>query len=129
MPENDARALKGKTGLTRLINATKYSRDGIARAWKTEEAFRQELILAVILTPVAFVLPVSLPLRLLCILSIAFVLVTELLNSAVEAAIDRIGPEIHPLSKFAKDAGSAAVLISLTAAAIVWAGTLFSLLG
>ena len=128
MPENDASALKGKTGLTRLINATRYSRDGIAAAWKSEEAFRQELVLAVILTPIALILPVDLSLRLLCILSMAFVLVTELLNSGIEAAIDRIGPELHPLSKFAKDAGSAAVLISLTASAIVWASVIWALL-
>ena len=126
MPEKTANDLKGKTGLTRLINATRYSYDGIRAALKSEEAFREELLLALILIPVSFFLPVELSLRLLCLFSIFLVLIVELLNSGIEAAIDRIGPEIHPKSKFAKDLGSAAVLFSLILCALIWGSVLFT---
>ena len=122
MTPKNANDLKGKTGITRLINATRYSKDGICQAWHSEEAFRQEALLAVI--PVSFFLPVELALRLMCLFSVVFVLVVELLNSGLEAAIDRIGPEIHPKSKFAKDAGSAAVLFSLLFCAVTWISVL-----
>lgn len=124
MVEKNANDLKGKTGLTRLVNATRYSFDGIRQAWKSEEAFRQEASLALILIPLSFFLPVALSLRLLCLFSVIFVLVVELLNTGIEAAIDRIGPEIHPKSKFAKDAASAAVLFSLFFCASTWISTL-----
>ena len=127
MPIKDARDLKGKSGLTRLINATKYSADGIRTAFKNEEAFRQESLASIILIPAAFFLPVVLPLKLWCVFSVVFLLVTELLNSGIEAAIDRIGPEIHPLSKYAKDAGSAAVLFALSFAAITWLSVILSM--
>lgn len=124
MPIKDARDLKGKSGLTRLINATKYSADGIRTAFRNEEAFRQESLAAIILIPLAFFLPTELSLKLWCAFSVVFLLVTELLNSGLEAAIDRIGPEIHPLSKYAKDAGSAAVLFALTFAVVTWLSVL-----
>jgi len=124
MTIKDARDLKGKSGLTRLINAAKYSADGIRTAFKNEEAFRQESLAAIVLIPLAFLLPVELSLKLWCAFSVVFLLVTELLNSGIEAAIDRIGPEIHPLSKYAKDAGSAAVLFALAFAVITWLSTL-----
>ena len=111
MPQ-DARDLKGKTGIRRLINATRYSRDGFAKAFRTEEAFRQESILSVVGLVALFFIPAA--------FTLVFLLVTELLNSAVEAAIDRIGPEIHPMSKYAKDAGSCAVLFALTFCIFVW---------
>ena len=111
MPQ-DARDLKGKTGIRRLINATRYSRDGFAKAFRTEEAFRQESILSVVGLVALFFIP--------AVFALVFLLVTELLNSAVEAAIDRIGPEIHPMSKYAKDAGSCAVLFALTFCIFVW---------
>ena len=126
MPEKTANDLKGKTGLTRLINATRYSYDGIRAALKSEEAFREELLLALVLIPVSFFLPVELSLRLLCLFSVFLVLIVELLNSGIEAAIDRIGPEIHPKSKFAKDLGSAAVLFSLIFCALTWGSVLFT---
>ncbi len=126
MPEKTANDLKGKTGLTRLINATRYSYDGIRAALKSEEAFREELLLALVLIPVSFFLPVELSLRLLCLFSVFLVLIVELLNSGIEAAIDRIGPEIHPKSKFAKDLGSAAVLFSLILCALTWGSVLFT---
>ncbi len=127
MPIKDARDLKGKSGLTRLINATKYSADGIRTAFRNEEAFRQESLAAILLIPLAFFLPTELSLKLWCAFSVVFLLVTELLNSGLEAAIDRIGPEIHPLSKYAKDAGSAAVLIALAFACITWFSVLVSI--
>ena len=123
MPVKDARDLKGKSGLTRLINATKYSADGIRTAFKNEEAFRQESLGAVVLVPVAFFLPVSLPLTLWCVFSLVFLMVTELQNSGIVAAIDRI----RPLSKYAKDAGSAAVLFALTFTVITWVSVILSI--
>ena len=120
----DASALKGKTGLRRLINATRYSAQGFKAAWKTEDAFRQESVLAVILIPVAVLLPVSLVYKLLLIGSVILVLIVEVLNSAIEAVVDRFGGEIHPLSGKAKDLGSAAVLLALTLAIITWGSIL-----
>ncbi len=120
----DASELKGKTGLRRLINATRYSAQGFKAAWKTEDAFRQESVLAVILIPVAVLLPVSLVYKLLLIGSIILVLIVEVLNSAIEAVVDRFGGEIHPLSGKAKDLGSAAVLLALTFALITWVSIL-----
>ena len=117
---NDASELKGKTGFKRLVNAFLYSRDGFKAAFSTEEAFRQETLLAAALAAVLPWLAVSVELKLLGLLALVFVLVTELLNSGLEAIVDRIGPEIHPLSKVAKDVGSCAVLFALTAAAVVW---------
>lgn len=120
----DASELKGKTGLRRLINATRYSAQGFKAAWKTEDAFRQESVLAVILLPVAVLLPVSLVYKLLLIGSVVLVLIVEVLNSAIEAVVDRFGGEIHPLSGKAKDLGSAAVLLALTLALITWVSIL-----
>ncbi len=120
----DASELKGKTGLRRLINATRYSAQGFKAAWKTEDAFRQESVLAVILIPVAVLLPVSLVYKLLLIGSVILVLIVEVLNSAIEAVVDRFGGEIHPLSGKAKDLGSAAVLLALTLALITWVSIL-----
>lgn len=120
----DASELKGKTGLRRLINATRYSAQGFKAAWKTEDAFRQESVLAVILIPVAVILPVSLVYKLLLIGSVILVLIVEVLNSAIEAVVDRFGGEIHPLSGKAKDLGSAAVLLALTLALITWVSIL-----
>lgn len=122
-----AKNLKGKTGITRLINATRYSRDGIKAAWKSEEAFREEAIIALILIPVAVFLPVEITLKLWCVFSVLFLMVVEVLNTAIEACIDRIGPQIHEKSKLAKDLGSAAVLFSIVFVVIVWGLTLFEL--
>ena len=95
MPQ-DARDLKGKTGIRRLINATRYSRDGFAKAFRTEEAFRQESILSVVGLVALFFIPAAFTLKLFAVFALVFLLVTELLNSAVEAAIDRMGwPEIN----------------------------------
>ena len=107
-------------GIGRIWNATLYSLAGIRAAWKHEAAFRQEVLLSLILTPAAFWLGGSTVERLLLIGSCLIVLITELLNSAVEAAIDRISDDKHRLSARAKDLGSAAVFISLWLAGITW---------
>ena len=87
-PVEDGSNLKGKTGVRRLINATRYSRDGLIEAWRNEDAFRQEVVLVVILAPLALWLPIALVEKILLI-GVMLVLIVELLNSAVETAIDR----------------------------------------
>jgi diacylglycerol kinase (ATP) len=116
---------KGKTGLRRIWNALLYSIDGIKAALRHEAGFRQEVLLALVLIPLALVLSVGGIGKALMIGSIFLVLVTELMNSGVEAAIDRISPERHELSKRAKDLGSAAVFISLMNVVVVWVLVLF----
>lgn len=116
----DANALKGKTGLRRLLNAFGYSLQGFRAAWQNEAAFREEAMLTMVLTPVALLLPVTGLEKLLLILSLLLLVLVELLNSAVEAVVDRIGPEIHPLSGRAKDLGSAAVLIACLILGLTW---------
>ena len=116
---------KGKTGLRRVWNALLYSLDGLAAAFRHEDAFRQEVLLAAILVPVAFFMPASGTDKALMIASVLLVLVVELLNSAVEAAVDRISLENHLLAKRAKDIGSAAVFLSLVNVPVVWALVLF----
>jgi len=111
---------KGKTGLQRLINATRYSLEGLAAAARHEDAFRQELILAAILVPLGIWLGNDGVERALMVGSVLLVLVVELLNSAVEATVDRVSLEDHQLAKRAKDIGSAAVMVSLATVAAVW---------
>jgi diacylglycerol kinase (ATP) len=111
---------KGKTGLTRLWNALHYSITGLKDAYRLEDAFRQEVLLAVILIPAAIFIPVSGIAHALMIGSVLLVLIVELLNSAVEATVDRVGLEKHLLSKRAKDIGSAAVLVALLNVLAVW---------
>lgn len=116
---------KGKTGLTRIWNALFYSVDGLAAAFRHEDAFRQEVFLAGVLVPTAFFLPASGTGKALMIGAVLLVLIVELLNSAVEAAVDRISLENHQLAKRAKDIGSAAVFISLVNVPLVWLLVLF----
>ncbi len=111
---------KGQTGLRRIWNALGYSLSGLRAAYRNEDAFRQESLLAAVMIPVALSLPVPGIDRALMIASILMVLVVELLNSAVEAAIDRISLDDHRLSKRAKDIGSAAVLIALINVLATW---------
>ena len=113
--------MKGKTGIRRVVNAFFYSMAGLRAAWHHENAFRQEVALAAVLLPVAFLVPMPGVERALLAASVLMVLVVELLNSAVESAIDRISPEHHPLSGRAKDVGSAAVLVALLTTTVVWA--------
>jgi diacylglycerol kinase (ATP) len=119
---------KGNRGLTRAIHAAKNSWNGLIFAYQEESAFRQELVLLVLLTPVALLLPVSVLEKALMISALLMVLAIELLNSSVEAAIDRISFEHHDLSKRAKDFGSAAVMLALLIAFIIWAAVMFQLL-
>jgi diacylglycerol kinase (ATP) len=111
---------KGKTGLKRLWNAFGYSLDGFRAAYKHEDAFRQEVLLAAVLIPLALWLPVGALGRALMIASVLLVIVVELLNSAIEATVDRISLDNHALAKRAKDIGSAAVLVSLVNVVVVW---------
>ena len=111
---------KGKKGLTRLINALGYSRDGLRAAWQNEAAFREEILLAAITIPLALVLSKTGVDRALMIGSIILILIVEILNSAVEAVVDKASPEKNELAKRAKDMGSAAVLLSLLNAVVVW---------
>ena len=113
-------AKQGKRGLRRLVDAAGYSAAGLAVAWRGEEAFRQEVLLAVVLVPVALWLGQSPLERLLLVASWLVVMIVEILNTAVEATVDRISDEQHRLSGQAKDLGSAAVLLSLLLAALVW---------
>ena len=117
-------AQKHRRGLNRMRHAFGYSLDGLRAAWG-ETAFRQEAVAALVLVPAACWLGRSWLETLLLIGATLAVLVVELLNTGIEAAIDRIGPERHDLSKKAKDMGSAAVLLALTFAAIVWLSALF----
>ncbi|HEY6239257.1 MAG TPA: diacylglycerol kinase [Burkholderiales bacterium] len=116
---------KGKTGVQRLWNALGYSLQGMASAFRHEDAFRQETLLAALLVPAAFFVHVSGSERALMVASVLLVLVVELLNSAVEAAVDRISLENHLLAKRAKDIGSAAVFLSLINVVVVWSLVLF----
>ena len=111
---------KGKKGLTRLINALGYSRDGLRAAWQNEAAFREEILLAAITIPLALVLAKTGVDRALMFGSIILILIVEILNSAVEAVVDKASPEKNELAKRAKDMGSAAVLLSLLNAVLVW---------
>jgi len=111
---------KGKTGLRRLLNAFGYSLAGFRAAYKHEDAFRQEVLLAVILIPLSLWLPVGLIGRALMIGSVLLVIIVELLNSGIEATVDRISLDSHDLAKRAKDIGSAAVLVSLINMIVIW---------
>ena len=111
---------KGKTGLRRVWNAMFYSIEGLKAAYKHEDAFRQEVLLAVLLIPVALFLPAPALGKALMVTSVLLVLIVELLNSAVEATVDRVSLEHHRLAKRAKDIGSAAVMMSLANVVVVW---------
>jgi diacylglycerol kinase (ATP) len=111
---------KGKTGLQRIWNAFFYSIDGLKAALQHEHAFRQEVVLAAVLIPLALWLPASGVGKAVMIGSVLLVLIVELLNSGVEAVVDRVSLENHILAKRAKDVGSAAVMLALVNAAVVW---------
>ncbi len=113
-------AKPGNTGIRRILRATRYSAQGFAQAWTHEAAFRQELVLAIVLTPVAIWLGETVVEQALLIGVLLLVLIVELFNSAIEAAIDRHGDEHHELSGRAKDMGSAAVFVSLVIVLLVW---------
>ena len=110
----------GNKGLYRVYKAGIYSMQGIKAAWKHEAAFRQEVILMLLLTPAAFIDGAGLTQQLLLLVLAWLVVIVEILNSAVEAVVDRFGGEMHDLSGRAKDMGSAAVFITLVLNAVVW---------
>ena len=111
---------KGKTGFQRVWNALHYSLAGLRAAFSGEDAFRQEVLLAALLIPASCALPVGGVGRALMIASVLLVLIVELLNSAIEAAVDRVSLDRHHLAKRAKDIGSAAVLLALVNVLLVW---------
>jgi len=111
---------KGKTGIKRLANAFTYSVAGALAAYKHEDAFRQEVILSIVLIPLAIYLGQTGIEQALMIASILLIIIVELLNSSVEATVDRISVKRHKLSKRAKDIGSAAVFFSLANATVIW---------
>lgn len=108
------------TGFSRLFKATKCSMDGIALAWKHESAFRQELSLALVMCPLAFFISQSVEQLILLLMPVFLLVIVELLNSAIEATVDRISTSLHPLSKQAKDIGSAAVFFVLVFLTLTW---------
>jgi diacylglycerol kinase (ATP) len=116
---------QNEKGLKRLINACSFSIAGFKAVWKHEEAFRQEVLLWIITTPLALWLGQTAQDKLLLIGSVMLVMLVELFNSAIEAIVDRVGLERHELSGRAKDIGSAAVSLSLVWAAIVWISLLY----
>jgi diacylglycerol kinase (ATP) len=118
-------AKTGATGIRRIINAAGYSWQGFKAAYQHEAAFRQELVLMLVLTPVALYYGPSYADKALLIASLVFILLVEILNSALEAAIDRFGDEHHPLSGRAKDMGSAAVFLAFIIAGLVWFSVLY----
>lgn len=117
--------MQKNTGIKRIFLAFGYSIKGIKSAFKYEAAFRQEVLLALILIPIAFIVEVSQVERILLISPVILVLMFEIINSAIEAVVDRIGSEFHELSGRAKDMGSAAVLIGLALTAYIWIEILF----
>jgi diacylglycerol kinase (ATP) len=120
---------KGKTGLARIFHATGYSLAGLRAAYTGESAFRQEVWLLIVATPLAFWLGQGWVQTALLLGSLMLVLIVELLNSGIEAAIDRVSFELHDLSKRAKDLASAAVLLSLVLSAGIWGAALWQRLG
>lgn len=116
----DESPFKGKTGLTRVWNAFHYSMAGLAAAYRNEDAFRQEVWLAAVLLPLALWLPVGAVGKALMIGSVLLVIIVELVNSGLEATVDRISLEHHHLAKRAKDIGSAAVFVALINVVAVW---------
>ena len=112
-------------GISRIWRALGYSIDGLKTGYRNEAAFRQEIILFALLLPVLVLLPVSLPVKLILLIINSLVLIAELLNSAIEAIVDKVSPEFNNLAKQAKDMGSAAVLLSLILAALGWLSALY----
>lgn len=120
---------KGRTGIDRLVRAFGYSMAGFATAFRNESAFRQEVALSVVLLPAAFWLGRTWVEIALLAGSVLLVMIVELLNSAVEAVVDRVSYELHDLSKRAKDFGSAAVLLALVICGGIWAAALWQRFG
>jgi len=118
----------GETGLKRIFHATGYSIKGLKSAWKHEAAFRQETIFLMIFSTIAMFLPIGSYERVFLISSLLIVVIVELLNSAVEAVVDRVGEEWNELSGRAKDIASAAVFVSILHALYIWLSVIIKLL-
>jgi diacylglycerol kinase (ATP) len=118
---------KSRSGWRRIAGAVRYSLAGLRAAWKHEHAFRQEVCVILPATVAALLLPVAALEKLLLVATMVLVLVVELLNSAIEAVVDRVSLERHPLSKNAKDFGSAAVMLAVLLSAACWAVVLWGL--
>jgi diacylglycerol kinase (ATP) len=113
------------SGVKKLINSTIYSWRGLSAAWRNEEAFRLELCLAVLFLPLSYIVADTLAHQLILVLVCVLVVLAELINTAIESVVDRIGPEHHPLSAQAKDIGSAIVLITLGLFWLIWGPSLW----
>ncbi|MFN3789815.1 diacylglycerol kinase [Massilia sp.] len=124
--EHPTSEFKTRRGIARIFAACRNTWDGLAWAWRSEAAFRQEVVLIAIASVVALLLPLSGFQKLALIGVLVVVLIVEIINSAIEAVVDRISLERHPLSKVAKDMGSAAVALALLLAAAIWAVVLYS---
>ena len=121
-----ANDMKGKTGIRRIINAFGYSMDGLKAAYKSEAAFRQVVWLNGVLIVLIVCLPFAVALKMLLLLTSALSVIVELFNTGLEAVVDRIGSEYHPLSKVGKDVGSAAQLITLVLLFTLWIMAIYS---
>jgi diacylglycerol kinase (ATP) len=124
-PKNYGETMKSKGGLSRLVNALKYTWDGLKAAAQFEEAFKQELMVVIPLSIAAWFIPVSAVERALLFSVLQLILIVELINSAIEANTDHISLDRHPLAKRAKDMGSAAVFLSILIATVTWAAVLW----
>jgi diacylglycerol kinase (ATP) len=127
-PDHPISEFKSKSGLKRIYTALGYSMAGFKSAWRGEHSFRQELFVVIVATIAALLLPVTPVEKLLLIAVFVLVLIVELINSAIEAVVDRVSLERNPLSKNAKDFGSAAVLLTLLLAGVTWLVVLWPLL-
>lgn len=114
-----------KTGIIRILNAFKYSFDGFIATFKSEEAFREDILVFIVMLPISILLPIVLVEKLFLISSLFFIIFAELTNTAIEMTIDRISEEIHPLSKIAKDIGSCLVFISFVYFFVIWGVILY----
>ncbi len=119
--------IRKQKGLTRLFRACLYSYKGLRHAFQHEAAFRQEFLAAMVLIPAACLLDVAVTERILLVTSVVLVLIVELLNTGIEAVVDRVGFELHELAGIAKDVGSAAVLVSILLWLYVWGSILLTL--
>ena len=126
---SDESSYKSSSGLKRIWSAAGYSVSGLRAAFHHEAAFRQELAIAAVLLVIAVVLPATLTQTALLVLAIVIVLLAELMNSAVEAAVDHTSTDLHPLAKRAKDVGSAAVLVALVNCVVIWGLVLVEIYG
>ncbi len=124
-PKNYGETMKSKGGLSRLVNALKYTWDGLKAAAQFEEAFKQELMVVIPLSIAAWFIPVSAVERALLFSVLQLILIVELINSAIEANTDHISLDRHPLAKRAKDMGSAAVFLTILIATVTWAAVLW----